>query len=128
VCLNRAQQTATNWLNSGQQYAKDHWNHSIHLVMTVNWKLFDKLFSHHNLQLLHEVRTQATAYRIIFANKRTQLTTGAEEAYRVGNLTPRIVWNIGSICLMLSLKTASGVLHEQQLWFPSETPRCSGRL
>jgi len=51
-------------------------------------RLFDKLFQHHERQLLQEVRTKATGPRSIFAKKRVQMKTEAEEeVYGVVNMT-----------------------------------------
>ena len=51
-------------------------------------KLFDKLFIHHERQLLQEVGTKATCPRSIFAKKLAQIKTAAEEEVDgVANMT-----------------------------------------
>jgi hypothetical protein len=60
----------------------------IHQVTPANPKLLDKLFQHHERQLLQEVATKATGSRSIFAKKLVQMKTAAEEeAYRAVNIT-----------------------------------------
>jgi len=51
----------------------------IHQVTPAERKLFDKLFQHHERQLLQEVRTKAIGPRSIFAKKLAQRETAAEE-------------------------------------------------
>ena len=49
---------------------------------------FDKLFQHHERQLLQEVGTKAIGPRSIFAQKLAQIKTAAdEEAYGAVNMT-----------------------------------------
>jgi hypothetical protein len=57
-------------------------------VIPVKHNLCDKLFQHHQQQLLQEVGTKATGPRSTFAKKLAQMKTAAEEeVYRAGNMT-----------------------------------------
>ena len=59
----------------------------IHQVTGAKRLLFDKLFQHHERQLLQEVGVKATGPRRIFAKQLALMTTGAEdEAYGVPNM------------------------------------------
>jgi len=54
----------------------------------VKCKLFNKLFQHHERQLLQEVGTKATSPKSIFAKKLAQIKTAAEEeVYGAINMT-----------------------------------------
>ena len=60
----------------------------IHQVTPAKRKLFDKLFQHHERQLLQEVGTKASGPRSIFAKKLAEMKTAAEEeAYGAVNMT-----------------------------------------
>jgi hypothetical protein len=67
VHLNRARQAATIWSDADQQRAIKRLEHEIHQVTPAKRKHFNKLFQHHERQLLHEVETKATGPRSIFA-------------------------------------------------------------
>jgi hypothetical protein len=51
----------------------------IHQVTPAKRKLFNKLFQHHERQLLQEAGTKASGPRNIFAKKLAQMKTAAEE-------------------------------------------------
>jgi len=86
--LNGAQQAATIWSDHDQQSAKEWLEREIHQVTPAQRKLFDKLFQHHERQLLQEVGTKATGPRSIFAKKLAQMKSAAEEGvYGVANMT-----------------------------------------
>jgi len=88
VRLNRAQQAATKWSEADRQRAIERLEREIHQMTPVKRKLFDKLFQHHEQQLLQEVGTKATGPRSIFAKKLAQIKTAAEEeVYGAVNLT-----------------------------------------
>jgi len=57
VRLNRARQAATTWSDADGQKAIEWLYSDIYQVRPVKPKLFDKLFQHHDQQLLHEVGT-----------------------------------------------------------------------
>jgi len=79
VRLNRARQPATKWSEGDRQRAIEQLEREIHQMIPVKPKLFDKLFQHHERQLLQEVGTKATGPRSIFAKKLAQMKTAAEE-------------------------------------------------
>jgi len=88
VRLNRARQAATIWSDADRQRAIERLEHEIHQVTPAKRKLFDKLFQHHERQLLQEVGTKATRPRSIFAKKLAEMKTAAEEeAYGAVNMT-----------------------------------------
>jgi len=79
VRLNRARQAATEWSEADRRRAIERFERDIHQMTPVKCKLFDKLFQHHERQLLQEVGTKATGPRSIFAKKLAQMKTAAEE-------------------------------------------------
>jgi len=88
VRLNWAQQAATKWSNANRQRAIEQLEPEIHQMTPVKCKLFNKLFPHHEWQLLQEVGTKATGPRSTFTKKIGQMKTAAkEEVYGVGNIT-----------------------------------------
>jgi len=88
VRLNRARQAATIWSDADRQRAIEQLESQIHQVTPGKRKLFDKLFQHHERQLLPEVGTKATGPRSIFAKKLAQMKTAAEEeGYVAVNMT-----------------------------------------
>jgi len=88
VRLNRAQQGATIWSDADRQRAIEQLESEIHQVTPAKRKLFDKLFHHHERQLLQEVGTKATGPRSIFAKKFAPMKTAEEEkAYVAANTT-----------------------------------------
>jgi len=87
VCLNRARQSTAIWSDAGLQIANYRLEREIQQVTPVKCKHFDKLFQHHERQLLQVVRTKATGPRSTFANKLAQMRTAAEEeVYGVANM------------------------------------------
>jgi len=85
---NGARQVATIWSDADWQRAIERLERQIHQVTPAKCKLFDKLFKHHEQQLLQEVRTKATGPRSIFAKEHAQkMTTAEEEAYGAVNMT-----------------------------------------
>jgi len=88
VRLNTAQQVASIWSDADWQRAIEQLECKLHQVTPAKGKLFDKLFQHHERQLLQEVKTKATGPRSIFAKKLAQIKTAAEEeAYGTVNMT-----------------------------------------
>jgi len=88
VLLNRAQQAATSWSDADCDKAIERLEHEINQVIPAQLKLFDKLFQHHEWQLLQEVGTQAIDPRSIFAKEHALMkTTTDDEAYGVANMT-----------------------------------------
>jgi len=88
VCLNTVQQAATTWSDADRQKAIQSLECKIHQVTPAKPKHFDKLFQHHERQLLEEVGTKATGPRIMFAKQLALMKTAAEdEAYGVANMT-----------------------------------------
>jgi len=88
VHLNRAQQAAPIWSDADWQRAIEQLEREIHQVTAAKHKLFEKLFQHHERQILQEVRTKATGPRSILAKKLAQMTTAAgEAAYGPVNMT-----------------------------------------
>jgi len=88
VRLNRARQAATIWSDADWQRAIERLERVIHQVTPAKRKLFDKLFQHHERQLLQEVGTKASGPRSIFAKKLAEMKTAAEEeAYGAVNMT-----------------------------------------
>jgi len=67
VSLNRARHASTKWSEADRQRAIKQLEREIHQMTTVKRKLFDKLFQHHERQLLQEVGTKAIGPRSIFA-------------------------------------------------------------
>jgi len=66
VLLNRARQAATMWLDADWQRAIEQLELEIHHVTPAKWQLLNKLFQHHQPQLLDEVRTKTTGPRSTF--------------------------------------------------------------
>jgi len=64
---------ATKWSDADWQRAKERLEREIHQVTPVECKLFDKLFQHHEGQLLQEVWTKATGPRSTFAKKLAEM-------------------------------------------------------
>jgi len=88
VPLNRARQVATIWSDADRQRAIERLEREILQVTPPERKHFDKLFQHHERQLLQEVRTKSTGPRCIFAKKLAQMKTAAEEeSYGAVNMT-----------------------------------------
>jgi len=88
VGLNRAWHRATIWSDADWQRAIERLEREIHLVTPATHKHVDKLFQHHEQQLLKEFGTKATGPRSIFPKKLAQMNTAAEkEAYGVVNIT-----------------------------------------
>jgi len=88
VRLNRARLAATIWSDAVRQRANERLEREIHQVKPAKRKLFDKLFEHHERQLLQEVGTRETGLRSIFAKKLTEMKTGVEEEdYMAVNMT-----------------------------------------
>jgi len=88
VRLDRARQAATIWSDADRQRAIERLEREIHQVTPAKRKLFNKLFQHHERQLLQEVGTKATGPRSIFVKKLAQMKTDAEEqAYGAANMT-----------------------------------------
>jgi len=88
VCLNRARQAATIWSDADQQRAIVQLEREIHQVTPAKRKLFNKLFQHHERQLLQEVRTKTTSPRSIFTKQLALMKTTAEDqVYRAANMT-----------------------------------------
>jgi len=79
VCLNRARQVATIWSDADRRRAIEQLEREIHHVTPAKRKLFDKLFQHHERQLLQKVRNKAIGPRSIFAEKLAQMKTSTEE-------------------------------------------------
>jgi len=69
VPLNRARQMATIWSDADRPRAIAWLKFKIHQVTPAKRKLFDKLYQHHEQQLLQEVGTKAIGPRSIFAKK-----------------------------------------------------------
>jgi hypothetical protein len=88
VRLNRARQVATTWSDADHQKAIERLEREIHQVTPAKPKLFDKLFQHHERQLLQEVGAKATGPRSIFAKQLALMETAAEDdAYGARNMT-----------------------------------------
>jgi len=88
VRLNRAWQAATTWSDADRQKAIEHLEREIHQVTPAKCKLSDKLFQHHERQLLQEVGTKATGPRSVFSKQLVLMKTAAEdEVYRAVNMT-----------------------------------------
>jgi len=88
VRLNRARQAATIWSDADRQKAIERLEHEIHQVIPAKLKLFDKLFQHHEQQLLQELGTKGTGPRSIFAKQIALIKTAAEdEIYGAANMT-----------------------------------------
>jgi len=88
VRLNRARQAATTWSDADRQKAIERLECEIHQFTPAKRKLFDKLFQHHERQLLQEVGTKATDPRSIFAKELALRKAAAEdEAYGAANMT-----------------------------------------
>ena len=58
VCLNRSQQAATIRSDAHRLRAIQCWERKIHQVTSAKLKIFEKLFQHHEGQLLQEVETR----------------------------------------------------------------------
>ena len=88
VRLNRARQAATTWSDADRQKAIERLEREIHQVTPAKRKLFDKLFQHHEIQLLQEVGTKGTGPRSIFTKQLALMITAAEDkVYRAANMT-----------------------------------------
>ena len=88
VCLNRAQQAETTWLDADRQQAIERLERKIHQVTPAKCKLFTKLFQRHKRQLLQEVMTRATGPRSKFAKEHALMKTAdQDEAYGAANMT-----------------------------------------
>jgi len=88
VRLNRAQQAATIWSDADQQRAIERLGRKIHHVTPAKLTLFDKVFQHHELQLLQEVGTEVTGPSTILAKTLAQMKSAVkEESYGVVNMT-----------------------------------------
>jgi len=88
VRLNRAQLGATKWSEADRQRAMERLEHEIYHMTPVKHKLFDKLFQHHELQLLQEVWTKATGPRRTFTKRMAPMRSAAEEeVYGAVNMT-----------------------------------------
>jgi hypothetical protein len=79
VRLNRARQTVTTWSDADCQKAIERLEREIHQVTPAKCKLFDKLFKHHERQLLQEVGTESTGPRSIFSKQLALIKTAAED-------------------------------------------------
>jgi hypothetical protein len=88
VLLNRAQQAATTWSDADCQKAIKRLERKIHQVTAAKRKLFDKLFQHHERQLLQEVGTESTGPRSIFSKQLALIKTAAkDEDYGAANMS-----------------------------------------
>jgi len=88
VRLKRARQAATIWSDADRQMTIERLEREMHQWTPVRRKLFDKVFQHHERQLLQEVGTKATGPRRRFAKKLAQMKTAPEEdACRAVNMT-----------------------------------------
>jgi hypothetical protein len=88
VRLNRARQAATTWSDVDCQKAIKRLEREIHQVTPAKCKLFDKLFQHHERQLLQEVGTESTGPRSIFSTQLALIKTAAEdEDYGAANMS-----------------------------------------
>jgi hypothetical protein len=79
VRLKITRQVATKCSEADRDRAIEQLEREIHQMTPVKRKLFDKLFQHHQRQILQEVGTKATGPRSTFAKKLTQMKTAAEE-------------------------------------------------
>ena len=85
---NGASQAATKWSEADQQTAKDRLERDIHQMTPVIYRLFDKLFQHHERQLLQQFWANATSTRSTFTRNLAQMKTAAkEEVYGAANIT-----------------------------------------
>jgi len=85
---NRARQVATTWSDTYHQKAIERFERKMHQVTPDEGKLFDKLFQHHEWQLLLEVGTKATSPRSIFAQGLAlRIAATEDEAYGAANMT-----------------------------------------
>jgi len=88
VRLNRARQAPTTWSDADRQKAIERLELEIHQVTPAKRKHSDKLFQHHERQLLQDIGTKATLPRSIFAKQLAPMRTAAEDkAYGVANMT-----------------------------------------
>jgi hypothetical protein len=88
VRLKIAGQAARKWSEADRDRAIQQLACKIHQMTPVKRKLFDKLFQHHERQLLQEVGTKATGPRSTFAKKLAQMKTAAkQEVYGAVNMT-----------------------------------------
>jgi len=86
--LNGAWQGATTWSDADHQKAIERLVRKIHQVTAARCTLFDKLFQHHECQLLQEVGTKTTGPRSIFAKELAVMKAAAEEeAYGAANMS-----------------------------------------
>jgi len=79
VRLNRAWQAATTWSDADRQKAIERLESEILRVTPAKRKLCDKLFQHHERQRLHEVGTNGTGPKSIFAKQLALMETAAED-------------------------------------------------
>jgi len=77
VRLKIARQVAIKWSEADPDRAIKQMEPEIHQMTSVKLNLFDKLFKHHQRQLLQEVGTKATGPRSTFAKTVTQMKTAA---------------------------------------------------
>jgi hypothetical protein len=77
--LNRDRQAATIWSDADRQSANEQLECEIHQVTPAKCKLFDKLFQHHEEQVLLEAGTKAISCRNKFAKTLGKMKTAAEE-------------------------------------------------
>jgi len=88
VRLNRAQQAATTWSDAHRQKANGRLEREMHQVTPAKRTRFNKLFQHHERQLLQEVGTKGTGPRSKFAKQLALMKTAAEdEVYGAANMT-----------------------------------------
>jgi len=87
VHLNRTRQAATTWSDADRLKAIEQLECEIHQVTPSKCRLFDKLFQHHEWQLLQEVGTEATSPRSIFLKQLALMKSAAEEeSYMAANM------------------------------------------
>jgi len=88
VRLNRVRQAVTTWLDADCQRAIERFEREIHQVTPAKCKYFNKLFQHHERQLLQKVGTKETGPRSVFAKQHTLLKTAVKDnTYGVANIT-----------------------------------------
>ena len=121
VCLNIARQAATTVSDADWQSAKERLKRKIHQVTPVKCKHFDKLFQHHNRQLLHKVETKGTAPRSTFPKKLVQMKTAAkEEVYGEANMTT-------NQCMDFQVRL-SNAENEAAIWSIADMDRIANQL
>jgi len=88
VCLNRARQAATTWSDADHQKAMERLERKIYQLIPAKRNLFDKLFQHHERQLLQNIGIRTTGPRSTFTKQLALMKTAAkDEAYGVANMT-----------------------------------------